>query len=162
MHVIPRIHRNSEYHARITHRRITAPTGLGPLITPQHAVDQVSQRAPKVLATGQTMLINEENVVLEARVQMGLEPKLYNNRVMVTVDMGVHSVESFEDLTDQDWECFREGNTYASGVSMVGVRYQLENPHLSCWGTLIRYRCCSGPTPSSAQHIRGRAFWWVA
>lgn len=69
------------------------------------------------------MLINEKNVVLEACVQMGLESKLYNNRVMVTVDVGVNSVESFEELTDQDWECFREGNTYVYGVSMAGVRY---------------------------------------
>jgi hypothetical protein len=57
------------------------------------------------------MLIDEENVVLEACVQMWLKSKLNNNRVMVTVYMRVDSVESLEKLANQDWECFWESDT---------------------------------------------------
>lgn len=42
------------------------------------------------------MLIDEENVVLEACVQMWLKSKLNNNRVMVTVYMRVDSVKSLK------------------------------------------------------------------
>ena len=38
------------------------------LITAQHTIHQVTQRAPEVLAAGKLVLVNEEDVVLEAGV----------------------------------------------------------------------------------------------
>ena len=62
------------------------------LVTLQHTVDQIPQRAPEVLATGKTMLINEEHIVLEAGVQMRLETQLDDDWVVVAVDVGVDAV----------------------------------------------------------------------
>src|SRR4051812_30048243 len=45
-------------------------------VAPQHAVHQVSQRAPEVLAGGQVVLVDEEHVLLEAGVEVGLEAEL--------------------------------------------------------------------------------------
>lgn len=42
--------------------------------------------------------------MLETRVQMRLKAELNNYRIVMTVNVGVYSVESFEDLTDQDRE----------------------------------------------------------
>ena len=46
------------------------------------------------------MFIDEENVMLEACVEMGFEAELTNHGVMVAVDVGIHTVHSFEDLAD--------------------------------------------------------------
>lgn len=46
------------------------------------------------------MFINEEDVMLEACIQMRLQTKLNNDWVMVTVDVGVYSIESFEELAN--------------------------------------------------------------
>lgn len=45
------------------------------------------------------MLVNEENVVLEARVQMWLKTQVDDNGVVVAVNVRVHSVQALEDLT---------------------------------------------------------------
>ena len=50
--------------------------------------------------------------MLETRVQMRLEAELNNYRIVMTVNVGVYSVESFEDLTDQNRESFRERNAW--------------------------------------------------
>ena len=42
------------------------------------------------------MLINEEHVMLEAGIKMGFESKLHNDRVMVTVNVSINPVETFE------------------------------------------------------------------
>ena len=70
------------------------------LVAPQHAVDQVAQRAPKVLSAGKVVLVDEEHVLLEAGVQMRLQAKLTDDRVVVAVDMGVNTVHALEDLSD--------------------------------------------------------------
>ncbi len=54
------------------------------------------------------MLVNEQHVVLEAGVQVRFESKLYNDRIVVTVDVGVHTVEPLEELTGESWECLGE------------------------------------------------------
>lgn len=71
------------------------------LVALEHAVDQVTQWAPEVLPTGKVVLINEENVVLEAGVEMRLQAKLADDWVMVAVDMGVDAVHTLEDLANQ-------------------------------------------------------------
>lgn len=88
---------------------VTCITSL-PLITLQHAIHEISQRSPEILATIQTVLIDEENVVLEAGVEMSLEPQLANNWVVVAVDVCVHTVHPLEDLSDHAREGFGEWN----------------------------------------------------
>ena len=46
------------------------------------------------------MLVNEEDVVLETRVEMGFEAKLTNDWIVMAVDVGVDTVHSFENLPD--------------------------------------------------------------
>lgn len=50
------------------------------------------------------MFVDEEDIVLEARIQMGLQSKLDDNRIVVTIYVCVDAIESLEKLTDQDWE----------------------------------------------------------
>ena len=58
------------------------------------------------------MFIHKQDIVLETGVEMWLESQVDNDGVMMTVDMGIHAVETLEDLTDQTWECFGKGNAY--------------------------------------------------
>lgn len=62
------------------------------------------------------MLVNEQHVMLETRVQVRLQPEMHNDGVMVAVDMRVDAVETFEDLSDERRECFGEGDTYKNHV----------------------------------------------
>lgn len=70
------------------------------LITSKHAFDQFAQRTPIVLSLCQAVLINEENVVLEACVEMWLKTELHDDRVVVAVDVSVDAVETLEHLSD--------------------------------------------------------------
>ncbi len=58
------------------------------------------------------MLVDEEHVMLEACVQMRLEPQLQHDRVVVAVDVCVHAVEAFEHLPDQGREGFGERDAF--------------------------------------------------
>lgn len=51
------------------------------------------------------MLVNEENIVLEAGVKMRLKTQLTDDRVVVAVDVCVNTVHSLEDGTNGRWEC---------------------------------------------------------
>lgn len=53
--------------------------------------------------------------MLEARVEMCLQPETPNHAVVVAVDVGVDSVETLEDLADCGEEVGREGNAGLSG-----------------------------------------------
>ena len=61
-------------------------------IAPQHAINQVPQRTPEVFAACQAVLVYEEDIMLETRVQMRLQSELNNYRIMMTVDVCVYSV----------------------------------------------------------------------
>lgn len=63
-----------------------------PLVCPQHAVDQVTQGAPEILPARQVVLIDEQDVVLEAGVEVGFQAQLHNDRVMVTVYVCIDSI----------------------------------------------------------------------
>ena len=58
------------------------------------------------------MLINEKYIMLEARIEMWLQTQLDNDRIMMTVDVGVDAVETFEDLADEGGESFGEGDAW--------------------------------------------------
>ena len=57
------------------------------------------------------MLVHEQDVVLEARIEMWFQSQLKHDRVMVAVDMSIHSVQPLEHLADESWEGLRERNT---------------------------------------------------
>ena len=72
------------------------------LITSQHAVHQITQRSPKVFtAIGQSMLIDEQYVVLEAGIEMRLQTQLDDDGVVVAVDVGVDTVEALEHVPNE-------------------------------------------------------------
>lgn len=51
------------------------------------------------------MLVNEENVVLEAGVEMRLKTQLADDWVVVAVDVSVNTVHPLEDGANGRWEC---------------------------------------------------------
>lgn len=57
--------------------------------------------------------------MLEARVEMWLQSKLANHRVVVAVDVGVDSIHALEDLADKAGECLGEGDAWCRLVSCV-------------------------------------------
>ena len=58
------------------------------------------------------MLVDEEHVMLEARVEVRLEAQLNDDRIVVTVDMRIDAVEPLEQLLDQRRESLGKGDTY--------------------------------------------------
>lgn len=56
------------------------------------------------------MLVDEQDVLLEACIQMRLETELADHGVVVAVNVGVDTVHALEDLADQRWERFGEGD----------------------------------------------------
>jgi hypothetical protein len=58
------------------------------------------------------VLIDKQDVVFEAGVQVWLETKVYHNRVVMAVDVGVDSVQTLEDLAEETRECLGERNAY--------------------------------------------------
>lgn len=106
---MPNDHSSNErrrYRSQLDHNSLTCLSLQGTyLVALQHAVDQVTQWAPKVLSASKVMLVNEENVVLEAGVKMRLKTQLTDDRVVVAVDVCVNTVHSLEDGTNGRWEC---------------------------------------------------------
>lgn len=47
---------------------------------------------------------------------MSLKTKLADDRVVVAVDVGVHTIHALEDLSDHAWERLREWDTFESLV----------------------------------------------
>jgi len=95
-------------HARMN----TSPFQNTSLITPQHAVDKITQRTPEIFPTSQVVLVNEENIVFETGVQVGLQTKLANNGVVVAVDVSIDTVHSLEYLPNHAWKGFRKRDTW--------------------------------------------------
>lgn len=71
------------------------------LITLEHAVNEVAQWTPEVLAAREVVLIDEQDVVLEAGVEMCLQAQLAHNWVVVAVDVCIDAVHALEYLADQ-------------------------------------------------------------
>lgn len=99
------------------------------LITLQHALDQVAEGAPEVLARGEAVLVDEEDVLLEACVEVGLEAELADDGVVVAVDMGVDAVHALEDLADERGEGLGEGDADARGHHRLVVDVALHPRH---------------------------------
>lgn len=82
------------------------------LVTAQHTLHQITQRTPVILAARQFVLIDKQDVVLEAGVQVRLEAEVYHDRVVVAVDMSVDSVQTLKDLAEETRESLGERNAY--------------------------------------------------
>ena len=80
------------------------------LITAQHAIHQVSKWTPEVLPTGEVMLVDEQDILLEARVEVGLQSQFADDRVVVAVNVGIYTVHALEYLSYQCRERLREGD----------------------------------------------------
>lgn len=66
----------------------------------EHAVHKISQRAPEILAAGKIVLVDEENVMLEARIEVCLESELSDDGIVMAVYVGIDTVHSLENLSD--------------------------------------------------------------
>ena len=122
---------------------VCLPTSL---IAFQHAIHQITERAPEILPTCKTMLVNEEHIVLETCIQMRFESKLDYNRIVMTVDVCVDPVKTFEELSDQGGEGLGERDACHSIRSRVQIA-KSQRTHQSYLGTWIRCRYCSAPMP---------------
>lgn len=91
-------------HVLRSHVRLAVPEAyafpIGALIAPQHTVDQVPQRTPKVLATREAVLIDKQDVMLEAGIEVRLQSKLDDDGVVMAIDVCVDPIKSFEKLAD--------------------------------------------------------------
>ena len=103
------------------------------------------------------MLVDEEDVVFEARVQVWFETQMHNHRVVVAVYVGVDTVEALEELAKKAWEGFREWYTLREGTLANYFRDKWDScgwwaTHQCDWGTSVHCRYCSEPTPSGARY----------
>src|SRR3569833_206917 len=100
-----------------------------PLVAPQHALHKVAEWAPEILAAGQVVLIDEEHVLLEAGIEMRLEPQLSNDGVVMAVFVGVDSVHALEFLLHQGRERLGERDADAAGEDGFVVDIALHPGH---------------------------------
>jgi hypothetical protein len=75
------------------------------------------------------MLINEQNIVLEAGIEMRFEAQLNNNRVVVAVDVCVDAVETLKDISKEGGKRLREGNTNPAREHLLVVDVALDPGH---------------------------------
>ena len=57
------------------------------------------------------MFVDKEHVMLEAGIEMGLKAKLYNRRVMVTINMSIYPIKPLEELANESGKGFRKWST---------------------------------------------------
>jgi hypothetical protein len=99
-------------------------------VASQHTLHQITQWPPKVLtATRQTMLIDEEHIMLEARVQVRLQSQLDNNRVMVTINVRIHPVQALEHVPDKSRKSLGERNADATRKHILIIDVGLDPGH---------------------------------
>lgn len=111
---------------KLAHRTIVVAAAL---VAPQHAVHQVPQRTPEVLPSRKVVLIDEQDILLEAGVEVRLEAELTDDGVMVAVDVGVDAVHALEDLADEGREGLGEGHADAAGHDGLVVDVALDPAH---------------------------------
>ena len=76
------------------------------------------------------MLVNEEDIVLEARVQMRLEAEFDDNGVVVAVDVGVDTVEALEHVSDESRERLGEGDLNVERGVVLGHGHKVREGDL--------------------------------
>lgn len=75
------------------------------------------------------MLVDEQHVMLEARIKMRLEAQLDNDRVVVAVDVGVDAVQALEHVSDEGREGLGERHTDAAREHLLVVDIRLHPCH---------------------------------
>lgn len=75
------------------------------------------------------MLVDKQHVLLEARVQVRLQPQLADHRVVVAVDVRVHAVHALEDLLHQRRKVLGERHADAAGHDGLVVDRALHPRH---------------------------------
>lgn len=74
----------------------------------QHALDQLPQGAPVVLAATliQPVFIHKQDVVLETGIEMWFQSEMDDDVVVMAVDVGIDTVETLEKLSHCSGEVF--------------------------------------------------------
>ena len=75
------------------------------------------------------MLIDEQHVVLEARIQMRLEAQFDDDGIMVAVDVRIHAVQTLEHIPDKGRERLGEGYTNTTRKHLLVVDIRLDPRH---------------------------------
>lgn len=96
------------------------------------------------------MLVNKQDVVLEAGVEMRFESQVDDNGIVMAVDVRIHAVQTLKDLAKQTRERLRERDT-CFGRNNQSKCHQIEQcfspaTYQSCWETSARYQCCFEPS----------------
>lgn len=99
-------------------------------IAPQHAFHQIAQRSPEVFATAsQTVLVDEQHVVLETRVEMRFEAELDDDGVVMAIYVRIHAVEALEHVADEGRKCLGERDADAAREHLFVVYVGLYPGH---------------------------------
>lgn len=75
------------------------------------------------------MLIDEQHIMLEARIEMGFQAQLNNDGVVMAVDVCVDTVEALEDVSEEGGERLRERDTDARREHLLVVDVGLHPCH---------------------------------
>jgi tetrahydromethanopterin S-methyltransferase subunit B len=65
------------------------------------------------------VLVDEQNVMLEASIEMWFKTKVDDDRVVVTIDVCINTVKTLEDLADSLTKSLGEGNACRGNGSPV-------------------------------------------
>jgi hypothetical protein len=75
------------------------------------------------------MLIDEQDIMLEARIKMGFKTQLNNHRIVVTVNVRIDAVEALEHVADEGGESLGKGDADARGKHGFVVNVGLHPRH---------------------------------
>jgi hypothetical protein len=91
------------------------------------------------------MFIDEEDIVLEAGVEVWLKAQMDDHRVMVAIDVSIYAVHPLEDLANKTGEGLWKWDACVIHISTTFRRRVGNQAHLIDWGTSARCRCYPAP-----------------
>lgn len=56
------------------------------------------------------MLVDEQDIMLEARIKMWLQTKLYHDLIVMAINVGINPIQPFVDLSHESGERLRKCN----------------------------------------------------
>lgn len=90
--------------------------------------------------------MNEEDIMLEACIEMRFKAKVEDNRVVVTVNMCINAIQAFKHLADESRKCFRKRHTYHY-ISRRRKHSMFETNYRSGLGKVVRCQYYFDTTP---------------
>lgn len=100
-HCVPSVE-NKDAHEKLFKSSTVPCSRDNRLVASQHTLHEITQWPPKVLApVGQAVLVDEQHVVFEASIEVGLQTELNDDRIVVAVDMCVDAVQALEHIADE-------------------------------------------------------------